>query len=158
MSDIAQTPDIAVTLVETELVLLEIATGQPGPQGPVGPIGPGGVSGTTYKFAAGDASPQPIYTVPTGKAVTSIGIEVLTPFSGGGSASVRLGTLDEPDKLFAADEIDLSQLCLCEKGFANIDLQDEALILSITVMGYAVAGNARIQITTIDTPEAPPVT
>jgi hypothetical protein len=95
-----------VTIADTSVEVVSVA--QQGPAGPRGIPGPTGIGGAVqYNFAWGDASPQVVIPLSSGKTIFRVDCVISTAFDGTGS-TVTLGDTLDNSRLVGVDQIDLT--------------------------------------------------
>jgi len=96
-------------------------------------------------FSWGDASPKPIATVAAGATIFTAQIVIIVPFNGVDCA-LQLGTLEDPDRLIAANQNDPTFAAEYETNPGLLFFGSTDLYLTITPGSGCTQGNGFILI------------
>jgi hypothetical protein len=103
------------------------------------------VNGTTYLASYGDATPQVIFDLPAGFALSVMDVEVTETWDGIGAA-IQIGVVGEAGRYFADNETELTALACFSKDFT--ELGPKQIVVTITPGGPASQGKVHIQVST----------
>jgi hypothetical protein len=105
-----------------------------------------GIEVHVLDFSFGDSSPAPVYTAPSGKLITSVRINIDTPFDGIGAA-LQVGIAGTPGQLMASSQNDPTVASAYETSPNRQYGAATAVILTITPGTGASAGSGQVVLT-----------
>ena len=119
------------------------ASGLKGEQGDPGP--PGTSGGIEFPFSWGDASPETITTIPSGKLIYEVQVHIQTAFDGA-SPQLQIGDAGQADRLMQAGQLDPTQEGSYSVSPAKVYGSDTDILLTIDPGGGATAGSGLVVI------------
>lgn len=125
--------------------LLRGPKGEPGAAGPAGSAGPVYLAAPPIGFSFGDASPRVFPAADAARLVLSVSVNIVTPFDGV-APSLRLGTLEQPELLVAAAQIDLGSTTEFEFSPNRVLAAAQGFVLTLAPGAGATQGSGWIVI------------
>ena len=127
------------------VVLAAVAELLRGPKGEPGAAGPVYLAAPPIGFSFGDASPRVFPAADAARLVLSVSVNIVTPFDGV-APSLRLGTLEQPELLVAAAQIDLGSTTEFEFSPNRVLAAAQGFVLTLAPGAGATQGSGWIVI------------